>query len=301
MKLTLGRSTLGDQVMQACPPAGASSAQCPTATRATTSSTWASTVMDPTSSGRATTPTTPAVHFVDVQPPGSTSSHCQRPCAVRRGVGPSAWTCDVRVRRFRSTGSDLSCGRGPWRCPVGDRSSDPACRRPVRRLGDDRPERRVHPRLFRTPSTAVLAQTPTALQPGCVRRRVVDRGRSHHRVSSCSKVKWAALDLSGPYRRVYEMALPSAAQVADPFRSSCPGRSKPSGSVTAPPDRSQTGETRLCSPTVYVPMGIVGPASSRTPRQRSGCDPTFGLAKTSMALCRGGSCAVSPARTTQRG
>jgi transposase len=33
----------------------------------------------------------------------------------------------------------------------------------------------------------------------------------------CSHVKWAALDLSGPYRRVYEIALPNATQVADPF------------------------------------------------------------------------------------
>ena len=30
-------------------------------------------------------------------------------------------------------------------------------------------------------------------------------------------MKWAALDLSGPYRRVYEIALPNATQVADPF------------------------------------------------------------------------------------
>lgn len=33
----------------------------------------------------------------------------------------------------------------------------------------------------------------------------------------CSHVKWAALDLSGPYRRVYDIALPNATQVADPF------------------------------------------------------------------------------------
>jgi transposase len=33
----------------------------------------------------------------------------------------------------------------------------------------------------------------------------------------CSNVKWAALDLSGPYRRVYDIALPNATQVADPF------------------------------------------------------------------------------------
>jgi transposase len=33
----------------------------------------------------------------------------------------------------------------------------------------------------------------------------------------CSYVKWAALDLSGPYRRVYDIALPNAIQVADPF------------------------------------------------------------------------------------
>ena len=33
----------------------------------------------------------------------------------------------------------------------------------------------------------------------------------------CSNVKWAALDLSGPYRRVYDIALPNAVQVADPF------------------------------------------------------------------------------------
>ena len=33
----------------------------------------------------------------------------------------------------------------------------------------------------------------------------------------CANVKWAALDLSGPYRRVYETALPNAVQVADPF------------------------------------------------------------------------------------
>lgn len=33
----------------------------------------------------------------------------------------------------------------------------------------------------------------------------------------CSNIKWAALDLSGPYRRVYDIALPNAVQVADPF------------------------------------------------------------------------------------
>ena len=33
----------------------------------------------------------------------------------------------------------------------------------------------------------------------------------------CASVKWAALDLSGPYRRVYDIALPNATQVADPF------------------------------------------------------------------------------------
>ena len=35
--------------------------------------------------------------------------------------------------------------------------------------------------------------------------------------AGCSNVKWAALDMSGPYRRVYEIALPNATQVADPF------------------------------------------------------------------------------------
>ncbi len=33
----------------------------------------------------------------------------------------------------------------------------------------------------------------------------------------CSNVKWAALDLSGPYRRVYDIALSNAVQVAEPF------------------------------------------------------------------------------------
>lgn len=33
----------------------------------------------------------------------------------------------------------------------------------------------------------------------------------------CSNVQWAALDLSGSYRRVYEIARPNATQVADPL------------------------------------------------------------------------------------
>ena len=33
----------------------------------------------------------------------------------------------------------------------------------------------------------------------------------------CSQIKWATLDLSGPYRKVFDTMLPDAVQVADPF------------------------------------------------------------------------------------
>jgi transposase len=33
----------------------------------------------------------------------------------------------------------------------------------------------------------------------------------------CSQIKWATLDLSGPYRKVFDTMLPGAIQVADPF------------------------------------------------------------------------------------
>jgi len=33
----------------------------------------------------------------------------------------------------------------------------------------------------------------------------------------CSRVEWATLDLSGPYRRVFDTMTPAAIQVADPF------------------------------------------------------------------------------------
>ena len=33
----------------------------------------------------------------------------------------------------------------------------------------------------------------------------------------CQRVEWATLDLSGPYRRVFDTMLPDATQVADPF------------------------------------------------------------------------------------
>ena len=34
-------------------------------------------------------------------------------------------------------------------------------------------------------------------------------------------IRWAVLDLSSPYRLAFEVALPHAAQVADPFHVGC--------------------------------------------------------------------------------
>lgn len=43
------------------------------------------------------------------------------------------------------------------------------------------------------------------------------RGRAARGEQWCSKIKWATLDLSGPYRSVFDTMLPDATQVADPF------------------------------------------------------------------------------------
>jgi transposase len=34
----------------------------------------------------------------------------------------------------------------------------------------------------------------------------------------CARIRWATLDVSGPYRSVFDTVLPDAVQVADPFR-----------------------------------------------------------------------------------
>ena len=34
---------------------------------------------------------------------------------------------------------------------------------------------------------------------------------------ACDQIRWATLDLSGPYRSVFDTMLPDATQVADPF------------------------------------------------------------------------------------
>ncbi|MCL1594863.1 MAG: transposase [Actinomycetia bacterium] len=41
---------------------------------------------------------------------------------------------------------------------------------------------------------------------------LADRGETW-----CSQIRWATLDLSGPYRNVFDTMLPAAIQVADPF------------------------------------------------------------------------------------
>ena len=53
----------------------------------------------------------------------------------------------------------------------------------------------------------------------------------------CSRIEWATLDLSGPYRKVFNTMLPDAIQVADPFHLIKLANSR---SSTKPGDGSRT-------------------------------------------------------------
>jgi transposase len=43
------------------------------------------------------------------------------------------------------------------------------------------------------------------------------RPRRQRGVEWCEQIRWATLDLSGPYRKVFSTMLPDAIQIADPF------------------------------------------------------------------------------------
>ena len=76
------------------------------------------------------------------------------------------------------------------------------------------------------------------------------------------QIRWAVLDLSGPYRAAFNAALPDAKQVADPFHAcgwpTTPSTRSAAGSRTRPWDIAATNTTRC-----------TGPASCSSPRRRT--------------------------------